>query len=352
MIYSNKTNESLALFCANGRGIQRYDSNVYSIFDKLQKQQRGQFWTPDEIDLSQDKNDLVKSQEHEKFILTENIKQLIFLDSVQGRGLTQTLGRVCSNNELEALILSWQFFEQLHSESYTEIIRNVYPKPEVIFDDIAHNSDLLEKTEPIAKEYNDIYKSINMYENNEMSRDELMVKIIRFVVVINILEGVRFYSGFASIWAMHKSSGIFEGIAKVLKLIARDENLHLSASQSILKILKKTEPKAWSVFEPEITKMYEEAYEEELTWLKYLFSRGEILGLSEQILTSYVQFIINKRLKTLGLPLMFDISTRAGANPLPWISEYLDFGAVEVLPQEAQIINYNVGVLNTKEKLF
>jgi len=351
MIYSTQ-DAGLELFCAGGRGIQRYDSSTYTIFDKLQKQQRGQFWTPDEIDLSQDKNDLTVAQTHEKFILTENIKQLIFLDSVQGRGITQTLGRVCSNNELEALLLSWEFFEQLHSESYTEIIRNVYPKPEVIFDDISVNEDLLKKTEPIAKEYNDIYESINAYENGKLKRDELMVKIIRFVVVINILEGVRFYSGFASIWAMHKSSGIFEGISKVLKLIARDENLHLSASQSILKILKKTEPKAWTEFEPQITQMYKEAYEEELLWLKYLFNKGTVLGLSEQILTSYVQFIINKRLKTLGLPLMFDISTRSGANPLPWISEYLDFSAVEVLPQEAQIINYNIGVLNTKKRLF
>lgn len=325
------------LFFGESLNLQRYDKFRYENIFNLFKQQIGFFWRPEEVSLAgKEKSDYDGLTSHEKFIFTKNLSYQILLDSVQSRGISHLL-EYCSNPELEAFAKTWEFFETLHSYSYTYIIKNVYHAPGDVFDNILNDPEIIKRTTSVTKYYDDLIESIP-----DDSLENKKKKLYLTLVSINILEGIRFYVSFACSYCFAENKKM-EGNAKIISLINRDENCHLGFTQMILNLLKKKEDEGFVEIakecEPIVIKMFEDAAKEEIEWANYLFKDGGMLGLNVEILTRYMKWLTNLRMKTLGLNPIFEKTE----NPISWINSWTSSKDVQNAPQETEIESYIIG---------
>jgi ribonucleoside-diphosphate reductase beta chain len=345
------------MFFGQPLGVQRYDSYKYPIFEKLTTQQLGYFWRPEEVSLQKDRGDYQTLRPEQKHIYTSNLKYQIMLDSVQGRGPGMAFLPYCSLPELEACMTVWEFMEMIHSRSYTYIIKNVYSDPSEVFDTIIHDERILERAESVTESYNDFINSAQSYGTSESWRhrlegvtyaqenlNDVKRKLYRAIANVNILEGIRFYVSFACSFAFGELK-LMEGSAKIISLIARDENQHLALTQNILnKWREGDDPEMQQIAKEEeewVYAMFDRAVNEEKRWADYLFKDGSMIGLNDKLLQQYVEWIANRRMKAIGLKPVYDIS--ANNNPLPWTSHWINSKSVQVAPQETEITSYLVG---------
>ena len=345
------------MFFGKPLGVQRYDSYKYPVFDKLTTQQLGYFWRPEEVSLQKDRGDYHMLRPEQKHIYTSNLKYQIMLDSVQGRGPGMAFIPYCSLPELEACMEVWGFMEMIHSRSYTYIIKNVYSDPSVVFDTIIGDERILERAESVTESYNDFINSAHFYgvsdqwkhrlEGVEYAKDslkEVKRKLYRAVANVNILEGIRFYVSFACSFAFGELK-LMEGSAKIISLIARDENQHLAITQNILnKWRDGDDPEMKQIAKEEeewVYAMFDRAVNEEKKWADYLFKDGSMIGLNDKLLQQYVEWIANRRIKAIGLKPQYDIS--ANNNPLPWTQNWISSKGLQVAPQETEVESYIVG---------
>lgn len=334
--------------------VARYDIQKFPIFEKLIEKHLGFFWKPDEVDVNKDAIDFKRLSEHEKHIFMENLKYQTLLDSVQGRAPNLALLPYVSLPELETLIETWSFSETIHSRSYTYILRNILSNPSIAFDDIIRNTNIMNRANAVTNYYDDFMEYAKLYEtfgegehklNGKkvvLNKRELKRKLLICVASINILEGVRFYVSFACAFAFAEND-VMEGNAKIISLIARDENLHLAITQNILKkwAAGQDDPEMKELFWEELDKieaMYHEAVEQEKEWSRYLFKDGSIMGLDELRLNEYVEYIAGNRMRAIGIK--NDYSKR---NPLSWTDKYLKSSDNQVAPQETEITSYIIG---------
>jgi len=334
------------MFFGDEPNTQRYDQQKYPIFEKLTQQQLGFFWRPEEVSLQKDRNDfLTLSPEHEH-IFTSNLKYQTLLDSVQGRGPCLALLPYCSLPELECLIVMWDANETIHSRSYTYIMKNVYPNPTEVLDTIITTKEIMERAKTVTESYDKFIDYANRYTLlQEGDRKELKKLLYLTLVNINILEGIRFYVSFACTFAFGELK-LMEGSAKIVSLIARDENLHLAMSQNIINNyrLKENDKEMVQVIkdsEQEVYDMYNVAVQQEKDWAKYLFKEGSMIGLNDKLLSYYVEWIANKRMRAIGLKPQYD--QPANQNPLPWTQHWLTSKSLQNAPQETEIESYVVG---------
>jgi ribonucleoside-diphosphate reductase beta chain len=345
------------MFFGKPLGIQRYDSYKYPVFDKLTTQQLGYFWRPEEVSLQKDRGDYHTLRPEQKHIYTSNLKYQIMLDSVQGRGPGMAFIPYCSLPELEACMEVWGFMEMIHSRSYTYIIKNIYSDPSEVFDTIIHDDRILERAKTVTESYDDFIQSAQNYgtSNDWMYRlegvtnakenlNDVKRKLYRAVANVNILEGIRFYVSFACSFAFGELK-LMEGSAKIISLIARDENQHLALTQNILnKWREGDDPEMQKIMKEEeewTYKMFDRAVNEEKKWADYLFKDGSMIGLNDKLLQQYVEWIANRRLKAIGLKPQYDIS--ANNNPLPWTQHWISSKGLQVAPQETEVESYVVG---------
>ena len=322
---------------SGGVTIQRYDMLKYKQFDKLTDKQLGFFWRPEEVDCHKDANDFNNLTENERHIFTSNLKRQILLDSVQGRSPDLALLPIASNPELELLIETWAFFETIHSRSYTHVIRNTYANPSKIFDEITSIPQISECGNAISEHYDNL---INYKGPHGSSKHKKLLYLC--LISIYILEGIRFYVSFACSWAFAELKQM-EGNAKIIKLIARDENLHLAASLNIIRTLIKDDKdfvKIKEETEDQVMQLFEDALVQEEEWCDYLFGNGSMIGLNAELLKEYVRWIGAKRIKSLNYAVPFSTHLH---NPLPWTEKWISGGAVQVAPQETEITSYVVG---------
>ena len=338
-------------------GVQRYDSYKYPVFEKLTTQQLGYFWRPEEVSLQKDRGDYQTLRPEQKHIYTSNLKYQIMLDSVQGRGPGLAFLPYCSLPELEACMTVWEFMEMIHSRSYTYIIKNVYSDPSVVFDTIIKDERILERAESVTEAYDDFIHHAQQYgcgeqwkhqlEGVSSAKDtlyEVKRKLYRAVSSVNILEGIRFYVSFACSFAFGELK-LMEGSAKIISLIARDENQHLAITQNILNKWKSgDDPDMVKIAKEEeqwVINMFERAVNEEKRWADYLFKDGSMIGLNDVLLQQYVEWIANRRMKAIGIKPIYDIPAKN--NPLPWTQHWINSKSVQVAPQETEITSYIVG---------
>jgi len=336
-------------------GVQRYDSYKYPIFEKLTQQQLGYFWRPEEVSLQKDRADYQTLRPEQKHIFTSNLKYQIMLDSVQGRGPGMAFLPYCSLPELEACMTIWETMEMIHSRSYTYIIKNVYSDVSEVFDTILDDEKILERATSVTQAYDELIESAQQWGGGKLwelgdhttaniELKELKRKLYRAVMNVNILEGIRFYVSFACSFAFGELK-LMEGSAKIIGLIARDESQHLVITQNIIKNWKNgDDPQMLEIIEEEqdnVRQMYARAVNEEKAWAEYLFKDGSMIGLNAKLLSSYVEYIANRRMKSIGLKPMFDISM--SNNPLPWTEHWLNSKMMQNAPQETEIESYVIG---------
>ena len=324
----DKSHLSSMMFFDGSVDIARYDQVKYPQLDKITDKQLGFFWRPEEVDVSKDKADFESLTINEKHIFTSNLKRQILLDSVQGRGPTETLMPIASIPELEPLIQAWAFMETIHSRSYTHIIRNIYANPSIVFDEMLDIKEIAECADDISRYYDDFITDSKWYSllgegnfsvNNSkdaanrrvvnISKYELKKKLWLTLNSINILEGVRFYVSFACSWAFAELKKM-EGNAKIIKFIARDENIHLAASSYIIKTLPKDDPDFIKIKDEcaeLVDQMFINAVNQEKVWADYLFKDGSMIGLNAKLLHEYIEWIANKRMKALGVQSAFSV---------------------------------------------
>jgi ribonucleoside-diphosphate reductase beta chain len=360
--FSQEKNDALQepMFFGNPVNVARYDQQKFEIFEKLIEKQLSFFWRPEEIDVSKDRIDYGKMSEHERHIFISNLKYQTLLDSIQGRSPNVALLPLVSLPELETWIETWAFSETIHSRSYTHIIRNITNDPSLIFDDIVGNKDIVERAEYTSRYYDDLINYQQAYNLHgegvhktdvgelDINMRDLKRKLYMCLMSVNVLEAIRFYVSFACSFAFAER-GLMEGNAKIIKLIARDEQLHLSSTQHMINLIRtgQDDPEMAEIAEEckqDAADMFKEGAEQEKEWAEYLFKDGSMLGLNKEILCQYVEYITDVRVKAIGIDPIFNVAK----NPIPWMKTWLASDTVQVAPQEVEISSYLVGQVDSE----
>ena len=345
------------MFFGKPLGVQRYDTYKYPAFENLTKSQLGYFWRPEEVSLQKDRGDYGTLRPEQKHIFTSNLKYQTMLDSVQGRAPGMAFAPYCSLPELEGCMNIWQLMEMIHSRSYTYIIKNIYSDPAEVFDTILRDERILERAASVTGAYDTFINYAHEYDqsnawkpdmrshpNSEWTVKDLKKHLYRAVANVNILEGIRFYVSFACSFAFGELK-LMEGSAKIISLIARDENQHLAITQNILNYWKKgDDPEMVQITkeqEPWLIEAFKKCVNEEKAWAEYLFKDGSMIGLNDKLLHQYVEWVANRRIKALGLKPIYDIPAKN--NPLPWTEHWISSKGLQVAPQETEVESYIVG---------
>lgn len=361
-IFSQIHNDQLKepMFLGQPVNVARYDQQKYEMFEKLIEKQLSFFWRPEEVDISQDRIDYAALPEHEKHIFISNLKYQTLLDSIQGRSPNIALLPLISIPELETWVETWSFSETIHSRSYTHIIRNIVTNPSIVFDDIVTNEEIKKRATDIAGYYDDLIEYSSYYNLLGLGKHEVNGKTIKIdlrelkkklylcLMSVNALEAIRFYVSFACSFAFAERE-LMEGNAKIIKLIARDEALHLTSTQFMINTLRSGEddPEMEQIAkecEGEAYALFLKAANQEKEWAEYLFSGGSMIGLNKDILCQYIEYITNIRMQAVGLKLPFETKS----NPIPWINNWLVSDNVQVAPQEAEMSSYLVGQIDSE----
>jgi ribonucleoside-diphosphate reductase beta chain len=337
------------MFLGREVSVARYDKQKYPFLEKLTQKQISFFWVPEEVDLSKDRIDFKDLDENEQHIFLSNLKYQILLDSVQGRAPNLAFLPICSLPELETFIETWSFYETIHSRSYTHIIRSVLNDPSGTFDSIVGIDEIVERATAITKYYDTLIDLVNKRAAGlEVDVYQLKKALYLCLASVNVLEGIRFYVSFACSFSFAERK-IMEGNAKIIKFIARDEAVHLSATQFMLNNLKHEDKDFHKISvecEPQVREIFREAANQEIDWANYLFKDGSMMGMNKTILEQYVMHLTNTRMKALNLRPIFEET----ANPIPWMNNWLQSDNVQVAPQETEISSYLTGAIdNTVE---
>ncbi|WP_293747731.1 class Ia ribonucleoside-diphosphate reductase subunit beta [uncultured Paraglaciecola sp.] len=357
-INNNPLTESM--FFGNPVNVARYDQQKHHIFEKLIEKQISFFWRPEEVDVSKDRVDFQKLSDSEKHIFISNLKYQTLLDSIQGRSPNIAFLPIISIPELETWVETWSFFETIHSRSYTHILRNLFGDPSSIFEDIVENEEIKKRAADISQYYDSLIFATQLWQtlgegthvvdgvSHTITMRELKKKLYLCMNSVNALEAIRFYVSFACTFAFAERE-LMEGNSKIIRLIARDENLHLTSTQHVLNLWAKgkDDPEMAEIAEEckeQATQIFLNAVEQEKEWAAFLFQHGSMIGLNKEILCQYVEFIANHRMSAIGLGQPFDVKS----NPLPWMNNYLSSDNVQVAPQESEISSYLVGQIDSE----
>lgn len=361
IFHQTKNNPLLEpMFFGNPVNVSRYDQQKYPVFEQLIEKQLSFFWRPEEVDVSRDRMDFGNLSIHEQHIFLSNLKYQTLLDSIQGRSPNVVLLPLVSLPELETWIETWSFSETIHSRSYTHIIRNIVNDPSKIFEDIIDNEQILQRAADIAHYYDDLYQYSQLYalygagthqirgKTVEIDLFSLKKRLYLCLMAVNVLEAIRFYVSFACSFAFAERK-LMEGNAKIIRMIARDEALHLTGTQHMINLMRtgRDDPemvKVAEVCQEASIEIFRSAAEQEKAWAGYLFKDGSMIGLNRDILCQYVEYITNLRMEAIGLPRIF---TDVKSNPIPWINNWLESDNVQVAPQETEITSYLIGQIDS-----
>lgn len=348
---------SQPMFFGETVNVARYDQQKFPVFEKLIEKQLSFFWRPEEVDLTRDRKDFIALPDHEQHIFLSNLKYQTLLDSVQGRSPNVALLPLVSLPELETWIETWAFSETIHSRSYTHIMRNVLTEPGKVFDDIVHNPAIVERATSVTRYYDALIEATQRFQvqtdewqasaDGKKALRDLKRKLYLTLASVNVLEAIRFYVSFACSFAFAERSRM-EGNAKIIRLIARDEALHLTGTQHMLNLMARghDDPEMAEIAEEErdnVRQIFIDAAQQEKEWAAYLFKDGSMIGLNTDILAQYVEHITDQRLAAIDLEPAFG----SPKNPLPWMDAWLQSDQVQVAPQETEISTYLVGALQS-----
>ncbi|RQM71003.1 ribonucleotide-diphosphate reductase subunit beta [Aeromonas jandaei] len=349
------------MFFGQSVNVARYDQQKHEVFERLIEKQLSFFWRPEEVDVSRDRIDYQALPPHEQHIFISNLKYQTLLDSIQGRSPNVALLPLVSIPELETWIETWAFSETIHSRSYTHIIRNIVNTPAQVFDDIVTNEQILKRAGSISHFYDDLIEATALYNlhgegtHSVAGREvtitlrELKKKLYLCLMSVNALEAIRFYVSFACSFAFAERE-LMEGNAKIIKMIARDEALHLTGTQHMLNLMRsgQDDPEMAEIAaecEQACFELFKEAAIQEKEWAEYLFQGGSMIGLNKDILCQYVEYITNLRMAAVGLQPAFAGTKQ---NPIPWINTWLSSDNVQVAPQEVEVSSYLVGQIDSE----
>ena len=330
--------------------VQRFEEVKYPRIQKFEETARGFFWVPEEVTLTKDKIDFKEATEAVRHIFTSNLLRQTALDSIQGRAPAQIFNPVVSVPELEALVNNWSFFEtNIHSKSYSHIIRNVYGVPKEVFNTIHDTAEIVDMASSVGKYYDYLHKLNCQKEIGEVlvSEQEHIKAIWLALNASYALEALRFMVSFATSLAMVENR-IFIGNGNIISLILQDELLHAEWTAYIINQLVRDDPRftqARQDCEAEVYAMYLDVIAEEKDWATYLFKKGPVIGLNAEILKSFVDYTAYARLKDIGVKYQEE---HPRINPIPWFNKHVNINKKQIALQENESTNYVIGVMSDK----
>jgi ribonucleoside-diphosphate reductase beta chain len=326
--------------------IQRFEEVKYKKIADFDATARGFFWQPEEISLSKDANDFKEASDAVKHIFTSNLLRQTALDSLQGRGPTQVFTPVCSLPEVEALMYNWGFFEtNIHSKSYSHIIRNIYNVPKDVFNTIHDTKEIVDMASSVGKYYDELHVINCRKELGEKVSEKEHIRAIWMALHASYaLEAFRFMVSFATSLAMVENK-IFIGNGNIISLILQDELLHKGwTAYMINQVIKEDERflAAKAECEAEVYELYMDVIREEKQWAEYLFNRGPVIGLNANILKEFVDYTAAAALKDIGIKYQVHAPK---TTPIPWFNKHSDTSKKQTALQESESTNYVIGVM-------
>lgn len=332
--------------------IQRYEEHAYPTIAKYVKTQKGFFWVPEEVTLVKDKIDFKNANEAVRHIFTSNLLRQTALDSIQGRSPVECFFPVVSVPEAEALVLWWSAFEQIHSDSYSHIIRNIYNVPSEEFNRIHDTKEIVEMAAHIGVYYDALYelnsiKTLLGTVNGmpEITEDEHIDAVWMALNASYALEAIRFMVSFATSLGMVENK-IFIGNGNIIALILKDELLHTDWTAYIINKAVKNDPRFVAAKERcknKVWQMYMDVIYEEKAWADYLFQKGTVIGLNAQVMKDFVDWTAQFRLKEIGLK--YDNGVKS--TPLPWFNKHLNTSKKQTALQENESVSYVIGSMTS-----
>ena len=327
--------------------VQRFEETKYNKLAKFEQEQRGFFWVPEEISLTKDANDFKESSDTVRHIFTSNLLRQTALDSLQGRGPVQVFSPVCSLPELEALIMVWSFMEtNIHSRSYSHIIRNIYSVPKEVFNTIHDTQEIVSMASSIGLYYDRLHMINCRKELQEKFDEQLHINAIWLALNASYgLEAFRFMVSFATSLAMVENR-IFIGNGNIISLILQDEILHKDWTAWLINQVVKEDPRfarAKQECEAEVYQMYLDVIREEKQWADYLFQKGPVIGLNANILKDFVDYTAVGALKEIGIKYQ---TPAPKTTPIPWFNKHVNTSNKQSALQETESTNYVIGVMS------
>jgi len=331
--------------------IQRFEEVKYNKLANFEKTARGFFWVPEEISLTKDAQDFKDASDAVKHIFTSNLLRQTALDSLQGRGPSQIFTPVVSLPELEALVYNWTFFEtNIHSRSYSHIIRNIYNVPKEVFNTIHDTKEIVDMASSVGKYYDDLHRLNSLKEIADPTKETVLetthIKAIWLALNASYaLEAFRFMVSFATSLAMVENK-IFIGNGNIISLILQDELLHKDWTAWLINQVAKEDPRfiqAKQECEVEVYQLYMDVIREEKAWADYLFKKGPVIGLNAAILKDFVDYTAAAALKEIGIKYA---QSAPKTTPIPWFNKHSDTSKKQTALQENESTNYVIGVMS------
>ena len=327
--------------------IQRFEEVKYKKIVDFEQTARGFFWVPEEISLTKDASDFKDASDSVKHIFTSNLLRQTALDSIQGRGPAQVFTPVVSLPEMEALMFNWSFFEtNIHSRSYSHIIRNIYNVPKDVFNTIHDTKEIVDMASSVGKYYDELHMINCHKELGEAINETVHIRAIWMALNASYaLEAFRFMVSFATSLAMVENK-IFIGNGNIISLILQDELLHKGWTAWLINQVVKEDArfaKAKLECEQEVYAMYLDVIREEKAWADYLFKKGPVIGLNANILKDFVDYTAAAALKEIGLKYM---SPAPKTTPIPWFNKHSDTSKKQTALQESESTNYVIGIMS------
>ena len=328
--------------------VQRFEEVKYNKIADFETTARGFFWIPEEISLTKDASDFKNASDAVKHIFTSNLLRQTALDSLQGRGPAQVFTPCVSLPELEALMYNWSFFEtNIHSRSYSHIIRNIYNVPKDVFNTIHDTEEIVGMAASVGKYYDELHK-INCYKeiDTQTAGEEAHIKAIWLALHASYaLEAFRFMVSFATSLAMVENR-IFIGNGNIISLILQDELLHKGWTAFLINQVVKEDSRFAEIkteCEAEVYEIYKDVIREEKEWATYLFKKGPVIGLNANILMDFVDYTAVDALKQIGIKYQ---GTAPRSTPIPWFNKHTDISKKQSALQETESTNYVIGVMS------
>ena len=324
------------LFFGENLGLLDTVNRTYPVLEELYQQQLAQIWNEFEVDLTQDKLDMLNVDKTSVELMTKTLSWQFLADSVAGRSISGVLLDHVTNPELEGLINLWSFFETIHARTYSHIVKQTFVNPNEMLEETYANVDVLTRSEAIVAAFD----SLDMAETLEEKQDAMLLVL----TALFALEAIAFMASFAVTFALVET-GKFQGIGKLVQLICRDEVLHTRFDHTILSILMK-DPEWQAALirnEGHVAMILDEVRENEQRWADYIFSEGRsVSGLNADLLKSYVNYMAKPVYTTFGLEPDFEVPKR---NPLPYMDKYIDSSKVQTANMELQNSSYLIGAI-------
>jgi len=327
--------------------IQRFEEVKYNKLAKFEQEARGFFWVPEEVSLTKDSQDFKDASDTVKHIFTSNLLRQTALDSLQGRAPTQVFTPVCSIPELEALMYNWGFFEtNIHSRSYSHIIRNIYNVPKDVFNTIHDTQEIIDMASSVGNYYDALHEINCRKEVGEVVSETEHIKAIYMALHASYaLEAFRFMVSFATSLAMVENR-IFIGNGNIIGLILQDEILHKDWTAWLINQVVKEDPRFAAIkaeCEAEVYQLYMDVIREEKAWADYLFKHGPVIGLNAAILRDFVDYTAAGALKEIGIKYQ---TPAPKSTPIPWFNKHVNTSNKQTALQENESTNYVIGVMS------